>query len=339
MKYTHFLFLLFFIGLQNSYAYNVKNITELLISHSADSEISPGSTISIEVKARLKNGKIKSFTKWNKITVTTSGASFEHGKIYIVDDPKLIKNHLIQVDFILISNPKIHVTHEINLNYKGDFFGFFKGTNGFKGKNRGSRLGIGVIGRDGYKGKQGGDGGDGQRGQNIKVWINFDTTHKKMSQLLNIKVENIHTHKYSHFLVNPNGGKIELSVEGGHGGNGGNGGDGGSGKDATETKDAGDGGDGGNGGNGGHGGSGGSILVFVHPDCERYINNNTIVFNISQGFGGQGGNAGEGGSAGTSRFSIEQSHQKGRQGTAGTPGISGTDGLEGLLQIVLSEQF
>jgi hypothetical protein len=39
------------------------------------------------------------------------------------------------------------------------------------GINRGSKIGIGVIGRDGYKGKIGEDGGTGQSGQNIKVGV------------------------------------------------------------------------------------------------------------------------------------------------------------------------
>ena len=172
---------------------------------------------------------------------------------------------------------------------------------------------IGLPGSNGFYGK------DGYKGNDLDVYtdVYYDSILK--APLMKVRVDNISNMSTSYYLVNPNGGRINISASGGIGGSGGSGGAGGRGgtgedgrvyieyveerivtvdsskKETVEIKripvkkqepgyDGAPGGPGGHGGHGGSGGDGGHIILHYTGAALPYLKN--IQLDVSGGRGG-----------------------------------------------------
>jgi len=168
--------------------------------------------------------------------------------------------------------------------------------------------------------------------------------------LMRVDVRDSTTHRTYHYLVNTQGGSINIASQGGAGTAGAAGHDGADGSDGadgaisqmpvttTDTSgnlvttyvevqgpggDGGSGGDGDNGENGYNGYGGGDIIIHYMPGAAPFLHLITASsFGGSGGAGGNGGAGGRGGSGGNG-------NPPGRPGHSGRDGISGSNGQNG----------
>lgn len=292
----------------------------------------------IEIGIIAKNAKEKEYrtpnfpeegnfreVAWEQFTIEVEGGKFENGKVIISSNPADVKNHQVKIKATTVKNPEVKAELVLNLDYKGQILADFSGTAGRYGQRGqdGRRGNNATTSSDrcsgGTNGGQGGNGGDGEQGPDIEVFakMKFDDGLKK--ELLEVRVKNKTTGAEQVFLVNPDGGKLNVSANGGNGGRGGSGGYGGPGGNDTYSKTSGSGGDGGNGGNGGNGAKGGSITAYLDPSTDK-LPPGTITFSNEGGDAGNKGEAGIGGAKG------DYPSNWGRQGAFGVPGNAGTKG-------------
>jgi hypothetical protein len=312
--------------------YSLDEIKELTISYDPEADIGFGSEIRLNVKAHLKNGKVKPFTKWNKASVEVQGGKEFHrsGKFYlrVASDLAEIEDHQAHIAIKLKPNPKIQGSAAIRLNYKGtthvDFDGApgLRGTNGVKGGSWGQWNG--GDGRDGNPGR------DGKSAQDVIAHIRRDPELVDGHQLVRVTARTVESER--EYFFNVAGGRLLVCANGGSGGAGGNGGKGGRGNDGKWKGDKyrypGNGGDGGSGAHGGDGGNGGNITVFLHPDLQSLYEDGVIEFSAAAGAPGGGGKAGKYGRGGAGKrgygaVSPGSNGRSGRRGTAGQAGSAG----------------
>lgn len=199
------------------------------------------------------------------------------------------------------------------------------GSHGTDQQSSGTNAGPGGRGGDGQDGRDGGHGEAGRDGHEVvaEVALVEDTERP----LLEVYIESRSSDATGLFIVDPEGGSIDILARGGrggHGGNGGSGGSGGSGGTGSPPGDGGNGGHGGDGGNGADGGNGGSITVFVDEDAEPYLD--AVSADTSGGAGGQTGSGGTAGSGGNAHSGANS----GQRGHSGQPGNrNGRDGSDG----------
>lgn len=286
-----------------------------------------GASIPVKFK-RYKKGKLKKI-KEKYLNVKVSTGTYANRKINIPHNADHVKDHQINVLFNWKRQPNVWYDTTFFVDYSGDIFANFAGHNGRDGDDKGRKLGIFLIGRDGSTGNDGDHGGQGKDGEDIDVFLDvyYDTLLKV--DLLKAKIISKTSSMKGTYLVNTKTGKLSISANGGRGGDGGDGGGGGDGKDAkapTEKKSAkapGCGGNGGDGGNGGHGGNGGRITVFVKPLAKAYMHLiNLANYSGKKGRRGSCGSGGDGGSGG-------YDYQDGKSGEIGVSGRSGEGGVKG----------
>ncbi len=130
-------------------------------------------------------------------------------------------------------------TFSVLLDYRHDYSMLFRGwsgTHGFSGSN-GFR---GVTGESGGHGAPGQDGEWGYDGPDVRVWSDLYYDSLLQYNLLYIYAENVFTSEEFRYLVNPDGGRLEVVSRGGDGGDagdGGLGGPGGPGRDGDKWKE------------------------------------------------------------------------------------------------------
>jgi len=320
--------------------YSLDEIKEFTISYDPKADIGLGSDLRLNVKARLKNGKLKPFTKWSKVSVEVQGGEKIrlHSKDFlrVASDLGQIEDHKVHISIMLKGNPEIQGSATIPLNYRGvthaNFDGW-AGSHGAKGFKGGSWFQW--NGSDGGDGSPGADGGSGQ---DVVVHIRRDPGLVDGHQLVRVTARTGESER--EYLFNAAGGSLLVSANGGSGGAGGNGGAGGHGNHGKMNGDRyrppGRGGNAGSGSHGGDGGTGGNITVFLHPDCRSLYEEGAIEFAATAGAPGARGKAGKHGRGGSGNRTTGSS-RAGQNGARGHHGRSGQAGNTGSISVNIQE--
>jgi hypothetical protein len=206
------------------------------------------------------------------------------GVVTLAADPRLSDGRTPHVHVAVNGHPglvaDIDIPVHYNVGYKADFSGH-AGSPGFNGADgmAGMSGSPGSLDPDapspGGNGSAGGDGGDGQDGgpgedgKAVQVWV---TRKPEPYLLLQIRVASAGSEQL--FLLDPAGGTLDISANGGPGGAGGaggRGGMGGSGGMGTPSGASGANGMDGRRGSDGGGGAAGSIAIVVDPRAQAFL--------------------------------------------------------------------
>lgn len=324
----------------------------------------PGAVVKFGMDITYDNGEHQTYNDIRRIDnlekdfhLLTRGATFKKSEFKISEDIFDIPQHKAGIVIESLRDPDIYGMLEVLLDYKGNYrmsANGLMGSGGFWGSSGSS----GGTGQHGQHGQDGDPGRYGENGSNLDVFVDAYYDSILSQPLVKVYIGNPDSKKASHYLINPNGGNIYISAQGGDGGSGGDGGNGGNGgkgaigetyqveiKDIVISKDTagreirkevirhetrqrrggdgGSGGDGGWGGPGGPGGNGGYIIVSYTQAAQPYLS----LLSINT-HGGRGGNGGDGGSAG-SGGEGGTGNPNGRSGRNGRYGADGPDGYPG----------
>lgn len=211
----------------------------------------PGCQIEGKVICEFNDGTTLEYNHLNRKTEADNfvfgpfGGEWNRGTFTIDPDFTKIEDHTAALFIRSVRNPSATHTFPVRLDYKHNYrlaLQGFAGMNGFSGMN-GSNGSTGSNGGDGQNGQNGEPGEDGP---DIGVWVDLYQDSALNVPLLYVYAENLWTGEPYRYLINPEGGSLEISStggSGGRGGDGGNGGNGGNGADGqvwiehrTETK-------------------------------------------------------------------------------------------------------
>lgn len=255
--------------------------------------------------------------KWEWFNIKTSkGSSFENGWLIISGDVKDFDCDTVRFSLHPIKADSVSEKASFTINYSKLFKADFNGPHGEEGKKGSNPKSNGGVGGDGATGAEGVDG------KNLIVRLSL---HECNRNLIKVEIEDTLAKAVSCFIINKNGGELDIYCNGGDGGDGGQGSDGKKGKNAGKKTEAQDGGDGGNGGHGGHGGHGGSVTIYSALNTSPYVELIKVV--NRGGKAGKGGKKGKGKSGGKGNLSFADAHE-GKDGTNGDAGKDGEDGGE-----------
>jgi hypothetical protein len=259
------------------------SITALSATLSPGPGLAPGKSARLVIVATTTDGKELATVGPGQGEVLFDNFTFEttvarvskEGVVSLPADPRVSEGQWPHVRITAIGHPDIVANLDIPVRYDADFKADFSGQAGADGANGAS----GIVGADGLpcrNGENGGpgfpgqDGADGKPGKTVRVWLTLKTGSHP---LLQARVASDADEKF--FLIDPNGGSLEVDANGGTGGKGGAGGEGGSGgaagacfaSDGTPVASGSAGRDGrpGRAGLPGPGGAAGTIVVSVDP--------------------------------------------------------------------------
>jgi hypothetical protein len=231
-------------------------------------------------------GKGKGKVLWSDLSVTATVVSVsKKGVLTLPRDPRVSDGKTGHVAITVPSQPSLHAELDIPLRYNYSFASAFSGSSGSSGLNGtdgidGSSGLPGSIdldnpspggnGSSGTNGTNGGDGGAGGDGPAVQVRV---ALRPGSQPLLQVGVSSA-GHKERFYLVDPQGGSLTVSSDGGSGGSGGKGGRGGrGGSGGIGTPNGSNGSDGSSGSDGstGSSGNGGSIAVTYDPQVKPFL--------------------------------------------------------------------
>ena len=237
-------------------------------------------------KILVTEGKGKGKVLWSQITVTPTVVSVnKKGVLTLPRDPRLSDGKTGHVDITVLSHPDLHAALDLPLTYSYPFTSIYAGASGMNGTNGsdGSAGSNGLSGSmdpnnpsaggdggNGGNGTDGSNGSDGSDGPPVQVQM---TLRPGAHPLLQFGVT-APGHKERFYLVDPQGGTLTVSSQGGAGGSGGKGGAagrGGSGGIGTPNGNNGSDGLSGSDGHSGSDGSGGSITVTYDPQVKPFL--------------------------------------------------------------------
>ncbi|NLU37793.1 MAG: hypothetical protein GXX78_02775 [Bacteroidales bacterium] len=337
---------------------------EIEIQPTSDVIKAPGFGFSFKVVSMFDNGVVREYeyAKGNDLSkhfiLAVNGGVLWRDKFLVEKDIAKIYDHSSELLAISKRNPECRDSLTVQLDYIADYKLYLTGGSGSDGAN-GSGGSGGTTGSNGGDGGGGQDGSDGSDGPEIGVWADMYFDEVLGTELMYVYAQNFWTGQEYRYLINPQGGKLEVTSRGGRGGDGGNGGDGGSGgkgqdggyytreesvNDSTTTMvtyrerggDGGDGGIGGDGGRGGSGGRGGNIYLYFTDDALDY--QDLIKATSIGGSSGSGGRSGSGGSSGNGGDGSP-SGSVGSSGRGGSSGSSGWSGSRGEIVIDYTDEF
>jgi hypothetical protein len=214
-----------------------------------------------------------------------------HGKVSLPPDPRISEGKIASLHLDTVGHPDVVTDLHIAVRYDVPFLancsgaaGFngldgFAGTDGSPGSSGTPSLpdpttglpgpdGPGGNGGDGGNGEDGGNGGDGAPGAAVHVWLRLESVSHP---LLQAKVSGGGRDLY--YLIDPSGGTLKVTADGGAGGaggSGGRGGRGGTGGSGNPNGSSGLDGRSGFGGLAGRPGAAGTITVSVDPAAQPY---------------------------------------------------------------------
>lgn len=196
----------------------------------------PGSQFKGELVAVFDNGvqrvyqNLQNKKEENLFAYTGKGGTWKKGKFTIESDITKIEWHSASLIINSLRNPAVADTFAVILDYRHNYKLNFSGSSGLRGFSgtSGSNGGSGMNGSDGQNGQSGELGEDGP---DIGIWADLYYDSIINCELLYVFAQNLNSGKEYKFLVNPDGGSIHVSSNGGSGGYGGDGGDGGYGGD------------------------------------------------------------------------------------------------------------
>jgi hypothetical protein len=224
---------------------------------------------------------------WQDLTVTSTIVAVNgSGEVSLPVDPRLSDGKTGHVVVTLAFNPDLRAETDIPTRYDLKYSADFSGNNGFNGTS-GQSGSDGSRGSDGSfdpdhpaAGGNGGDGGNGTDGQDGSIGGDApDVTirlaaHPGGGTLIEAAVQ-AKGGKETFYLIDPNGGSLSVSADGGRGGSGGKGGSagrGGSGGSGSPSGMSGHDGMSGRDGSDGRAGRAGEITVIYDPAVASYLN-------------------------------------------------------------------
>lgn len=161
---------------------------------------------------------------------TGEGGSYKNGKFTIEPDFLKIQDHRAELIVNSLRDNSLADTFSVLLDYRHSYnlqFGGNSGIMGFSGSNGSS----GFPGSDGQNGQNGEFGADGP---DLGVWVDLYMDSVLNCNLLYVYAQNLWTGEESRYLINPDGGNLTVTSNGGSGGSGGSGGMGGAGTDGSD---------------------------------------------------------------------------------------------------------
>ncbi|MDQ3395603.1 MAG: hypothetical protein M3512_16045 [Bacteroidota bacterium] len=331
-------------------------IEEIKLNHLVDIKVTPigrynkapGSHVPVQILGEFDNGiyldLVAQKLPINNLEIAVDGGKYIKGKICINEDPYSILNHAVGLFVRSKLYPHAKDSLVVNLDYKSDYKFSIRGSHGSTGWS-GSDGANGSTDHHGGHGENGQHGSSGYHGRNLEVIV--ESYHSPgLGELVLVDVFEKSGPKLKSFIINPDGGSLNIQSRGGDGGNGGSGGSGGNGgsgrdgekfvekiqvNDSTIVEEitydpgtcGGDGGYGGHGGDGGQGGNGGNIQILYSETAAPFL---PIIRAASlAGTGGFGGSRGVGGSGGRGG----KGSPDGCDGASGDNGTSGFNGFSG----------
>jgi uncharacterized membrane protein YgcG len=336
-----------FQEVQDRLLLNLHQERDIWVAQEPKGPAAPGEKYRVAMKAIFDSGHERLIgtreVPYDRYQIRMFGGWFKKGTATINDDFEQIVNHQTVLQVTPLATPKTSFEVSYYLDYKKHYRFNSSGSDGFSGFS-GADGSSGSFGGDGASGTDGGDGRHGDHAPNVFVdlWTYYDTLLRQ--EMLVAQVEGFW--KTKKYLINPHGGGLSVTTQGGDGGSGGNGGNGGHGGNGRDgmvriekekindstfvekrvvgpAEDGGDGGDGGYGGHGGDGGNGGDIFCYHSEGAVKYLQ----IIDLKSaggrgGFGGSGGSAGSGGRGG-------DGEPDGNNGSSGCSGLSGANGRSG----------
>ena len=255
--------------------------------------IAPGEKSPLVVTLAQPGGKIlitegagKGKVLWSDLSIAATIVTInKKGIVSLVHDPRVSDGKIGHLTVTVPTHPDLRAELDIPLRYDYKFTANFPGASGDSGLN-GSDGSDGISGTPGSSdpnnpapGGNGTDGSDGSNGQDggpggdappVLVQV---TVRPGTHPLLQIGVTAT-GHKQRFYLVDPQGGSLAVSADGGSGGSGGKGGHGGRGgaggsgsPDGQAGRDGSDGRDGFSGSDG----RGGLITVLYDPQAQPFL--------------------------------------------------------------------
>ena len=235
----------------------------------------------------MTEGAGKGKILWSDLAIAASVVSAsKKGVLSLPRDPRLSDGKAGHVIVTVASHPDLRAELDIPLRYNYKFVSNFSGSSGSSGINgsdgtdgasgsTGSmdpdQPSAGGNGTDGTDGSNGQDGGAGSDAPPVDVRV---TLRSGPHPLLQAGVS-APGHKQRFYLVDPQGGSLTVTADGGPGGSGGKGGRGGrGGSGGMGTPNGSSGRDGSDGRNGfdGSQGRGGQITVTYDPQAKPFLN-------------------------------------------------------------------
>ena len=268
------------------------DVTAMQVSLPKGPAIAPGEKLGLVVNFAQPNGKPlmtegqgKGKVLWKDLTVTPSVVTADQkGNVALPHDPRKSDGKTAHIAISAPSHPDLHAELDIPITYDYNFVANFSGapgSNGFNGTD-GMNGADGISGStdpntpspggnggDGTNGSDGQDGGNGGDAPAVTVLV---TLRSGAHSLLQMSVSAAGKRRL--YLVDPQGGALSVSANGGAGGaggKGGSGGHGGSGGSGTPNGSSGSNGLSGRNGFDGLPGKGGSITVTYDPSAKPYL--------------------------------------------------------------------
>lgn len=199
----------------------------------------PGSQIKGELLTEFNNGQtricsdLRNSQEAGNFRFSGEGGVWKNGKFTIDPDFTQIEQHRSALIVNSLRNESVVDTFSVELDYKHTYnlyFGGHSGTPGFPGAD-----GIaGSAGNHGSHGLPGQDGEYGSDGPEVGVWADLYRDSVLNCNLLYVYAQNLWSGEEFRYLINPEGGKLNVSSLGGAGGFGGMGGNGGAGGAGVE---------------------------------------------------------------------------------------------------------
>ena len=238
---------------------------------------------------------------------STIVAVSKRGVVSLSADPRISEGKVAHLHIITTAHPEVVTDLDITVRYDIPFVANFSGSDGWNGSDGIAGLdgtsgsdgtpasvdpttgalgtqGPGGSGSDGGNGSDGSDGQDGSPGPPVHAWVRLESSAKP---LLQIKVSG--GSRESLYIVDPNGGSLKITANGGtggRGGSGGRGGRGGSGGNGSPPGFSGLAGRPGSDGHPGRDGAAGTITLSVDPAAQPFVS--CITWSNHNGGGGAG---------------------------------------------------
>lgn len=260
---------------------------------SGDPGVAPGEKSPLIVTFSEPNGTVlttegagKGKVRWQDLSVTTTLVSVsKKGVVSLAHDPRVSDGKIGQITITVPSHPGLRTELNVPVRYDYAFVASYRGVDGTSGLDGtdgtpGSPGSMGSIdpnnpsaGGDGGNGGDGSDGGngtDGGDGPNVQILLRLRTANPPLLQA-SVTADG---HKPRFYLINPNGGSLTVSSNGGNGGaagKGGRGGSGGSGGAGIPPGNNGMSGRDGSDGQAGSDGRPGHIAVTYDPAAQPFL--------------------------------------------------------------------
>jgi hypothetical protein len=268
-------------------------VTSMEASLPKDPGVAPGEKSPLVVTFTASDGKVwitegkgKGKILWKELTITATVVSVnKKGIVSLPRDPRTSDGKMGHLAITVPSHPGLSAELDVPIRYDYPFVSNFSGSSGSSGFNgtdgidgmSGSTGSIDpdhpAAGGDGSNGSNGSDGQDGRPGDDgppVEIRI---ALRSGSHPLLQVGVTTP-GHKERLYLVDPQGGSLTVTSNGGSGGSGGKGGRGGrggSGGVGSPSGRSGSDGSSGRNGNDGSAGRAGSITVTYDPQAKPFL--------------------------------------------------------------------